>query len=420
MNVGVGLAPDRLYTARFFQVCAAVTVFMTGVALQFHFGQYVEFLGHGVDTLGRVLSASMIGTLAIRLRIGRWIDRFGCRPVWLVGTALVAAAVGSMQLTSSLGAIVVLRMLTTMATAAVMTTVAVFAAQIAPPTRRAESIGTIGLAGFFGMMVGPALGDWIFAIDPSSSTPYRIFFSVSAACSLLAGAVMLWPVPSGRISQGAASEGSVLSGGRGRAAQWRVIVRHWPGTVFLVGVVFAMAFCVQSLYLERVADLRGFRDIKVFFFVYAPAAMALRILFRRLPERLGRTRTLLLGLMLMSAGLLALAPVHSQSGLVIPAALMGSGHCFVFPSMVDLATYRFPAEHRGTGTSLILSAGDVGTLLGFALLGEFIESWGVNVALVALATLVLLGGGVFAIARRTALRRPLRGVRHEPTAMLPP
>ena len=40
-------------------------LFVTGMGLQFHFGQYVEYLGYGVDTLGRILSISMVGTLLI-------------------------------------------------------------------------------------------------------------------------------------------------------------------------------------------------------------------------------------------------------------------------------------------------------------------------------------------------------------------
>ena len=153
----------RLYTARFFQIFAAVMFFMTGVSLQFHFGEFVAYLGHGVDVLGLILSIGMIGTLLVRLQLGRWIDRFGCRPTWIIGTVLTAVSVGSMQFVESLWLIIALRIATTIATAAVMTTVAVFAAQIAPQARRAESIGIMGLAGFLGMMVGPMLGDWIFS-----------------------------------------------------------------------------------------------------------------------------------------------------------------------------------------------------------------------------------------------------------------
>ena len=387
-------------------------LFMAGVALQFHFGQYVEFLGHGVDTLGHVLSIGMVGGLAIRLHVGRWIDRFGCRPTWLAGTVVVALAVGSIQFTERIWLITVLRVLSQMATAAVMTTVAVFAAQTAPPQRRAESIGIMGLAGFLGIVIGPTLGDWIFSGSTDSIIPYRIFFSMSAVFSLLATGVIVLtqlpptapPVPTAQF-QG-------WDPAAARPSQIRVIVTHWPGAVLLVGLVFAMVFCLQSSFLERLAEARGFKDIKVFFLVYASTAITLRIIGRRVPERIGRTRAVLGGLLLLSTGLLCLTGIRSQGQLVLPAFLMGAGHCFIFPSMVDLAAERLPFQHRGTGTALIMAAGDLGMLIGFVGLGELIDSMGYDTALAALAGIVLLGAVIFSLARREALFMRTFGVRH--------
>ena len=393
----------RLYTRQFFQIFVAVGFFMTGVALQFHFGQYVEYLGHGVDTLGWVLSVGMIGTLLIRLHIGRWIDRFGCRPTWLAGTLLFAATVGCVQFATDVWLLVTLRLLSTVAMSAVMTTVPVLAAQIAPPQRRAECIGSIGLAGLLGIVIGPTLGDWIFAGTTDSIVPYRVFFSLSATCSVLAGLVMAHlAVP---LSQGLALPGvhAAKPSECGPPSQLRLIARHWPGTVLLVGFVFSMAFCLQMSFLERLAEARGFKDIKIFFLVYGPTAITLRIIFRRLPAQLGRTRTLVGGLFLLAAGLLCLVGIQSQSQLVLPAVLMGAGHCFVFPSMVDLAAERLPTEYRGTGTALILGAGDLGLLVGFVMLGEVVEAFGFDTALAILATAVVIGASVFAMAHRESL-----------------
>lgn len=390
----------------------AVILFMTGVALQYHFGQYVQFLGHGVDTLGRILSISMIGTLAIRLYVGRWIDRFGCRPTWLAGMFVVAVAVGSIQFTERIWLIIVLRALSQMAMAAVMTTVAVFAAQTAPPHRRAESIGIMGLAGFLGIMIGPTLGDWIFSISTDSITPYRIFFSTSAFCSLFAaGVIMLTGFPPTTHSL-PTTQSKETDSATAHRSQIQVIVAHWPGSILLIGLVFSMIFCLQSSFLERLAEAREFKDIKVFFLVYAPTAMALRVIGRRVPERLGRTRTLAGGLLLLSTGLVCLIGIRSQGQLVLPAFLMGAGHCFVFPSMVDLAAERLPFQFRGTGTALILAAGDLGMLIGFVALGELIDSLGFDVALAALAGTVLLGAAVFSFARRDALVSRTPGISH--------
>lgn len=398
----------RLYTRSFFVIFVATGLFMTGVALQFHFGQYIAFLGYKVDTLGLILSVSMIGTLLIRLFIGRWVDRFGCRPVWLIGAAISTLAVGTLQFAHHVWLITLLRLIGTMAMAAVMTTVAVFAAQIAPVGRRAESIGTIGLAGFLGMIIGPAVGDLIFSNSTPSIVPYSIFFSASACCSFLAGLIVLFislPTDRTRVLSNAARP--VRSVG----SQLAVIRRHWPGMILLIGIIFALAFCIQSMYLERLAEARGFKDIKLFFFCYCPTAMFLRLYFRRLPQQIGRTRTVLLGLGLLACGQLLLVGIASQSGLVLPGILMGAGHCFIFPSMVDLGADRLPPEDRGTGTALILGAGDIGMLIGYGVLGELIDTVGFDGMLKILAGTVLVSAVLFAVARRRDVFLPVAKVR---------
>ena len=395
----------RLYTARFFQIFAAVMFFMTGVALQFHFGQFVAYLGHGVDVLGLIFSIGMIGTLLVRLQLGRWIDRFGCRPTWMIGTVITAVSVGSLQFVESLWLIIALRIATTIATAAVMTTVAVFAAQIAPQVRRAESIGIMGLAGFLGMMVGPMLGDWIFSDDVDSLAPYRLFFTAAALSSLIAGGFLFFiKSPSGSQPLPRADQTSP-SRQEDTLPALRIIRSHWPGAILLVGVVFSLVFCLISVFLERLADERGFRDIKVFFLVYCSTAIILRLAFRRIPEQLGRTRTVVGGLVLQAVGVFSLIGISTQWQLVLPGIVMGAGHCFVFPSMIDLAAGRLPHEYRGVGTSLILGAGDLGNVIGFFVMGETISRYGFDTCLAALAFTILLGAAFFAYCRRREVFR---------------
>jgi len=388
-------SPDRLYTRRFFQVFAAVVLFMTSSALLFHFGQYVRYVGGAVDTAGWIQSCAMIGTLMIRLPLGRWIDRFGGRPTWLLGASLSACAVLAMPLVHAPWLLAALRAINLMSAAAVMTTVAVFAAQIAPPRRRAESLGTIGLAGFLGMIFGPTIGDWVLAGAPAADATYRVFFFASAACAVLSALVILaTPLP-------AAANGGRPDSGSARG-QRSVVRRHWPGPVLLIAVVFLMAFCIPMLFLERLAEARGFENVKAFFLAYCPTAIILRVLCRRVPERLGRRPTMYGGMALIVAGLLSLTGVQAESGLILPAMLMGAGHCFVFPSMVDLAAERLPPQHRGTGTALVLGAGDVGAILGFAWLGEAIARLGYDAAILALAIVVAI---VTTVALLLDLRR---------------
>lgn len=250
------------------------------------------------------------------------------------------------------------------------------------------------------MIAGPTLGDWIFSGGTESILPYRIFFSASAACTLAAGVVMaLVELPTTPSPTKEPPRQTALSD-EPRPSQIRVILAHWPGAILLIGAAFSMVFALQTCFLERLAETSGFMNVKVFFLTYGLTAIVLRIICRRVPERLGRSRTLVGGMLLLGVGILGLVGVRTEWQLVLPALLMGAGHCFIFPSMVDLAAERLPPEHRGTGTSLILGAGDLGLLTGLIVLGKVIDNLGFDAALYALATIVLATAVLFAFSRR--------------------
>ena len=59
-------SPDRLYTLQFFQVLAGAMLTMTGVAMQFHFGEYIAHIGYSVDVLGWITGIGVVGSLMLR------------------------------------------------------------------------------------------------------------------------------------------------------------------------------------------------------------------------------------------------------------------------------------------------------------------------------------------------------------------
>jgi len=81
-------------------------------------------------------------------------------------------------------------------------------------------------------------------------------------------------------------------------------------------------------------------------------------------------------------------------------SLMGARHCFIFPSMFDLSASSLPGQYRGTGTALILGAGDVGMLIGFTTVGEVIDRFGYGAAICGLAGVLFVVSVAVAIRRR--------------------
>lgn len=388
----------RLYTRRFFQLFAAVILHMTGVAMQFHFGKYTAALGHDEDTLGWVMGIGMVGTLLARPRIGGWVDQLGTRPVLLAGTFIAGLAAVGYRLTANLVALAALRIAATLANAMFFTAVAAYTAHVAPARRRAESLGTIGMAGFMGMILGPAIGDWIFAHPSGEVSPFTWFFLTAASAHWAAAGMLITleqPPFEALTAQGAK--------GAPREPFFRTLRTYWPGVILLVGATFTLAQTIPFLFLERFAQSRDILNIRNFYFGYAPTAIALRIIGRRVPERFGRRRTLVMGLLLLSGGLLLLHRVQSEPQLLLPAIVMGAGHCFIYPSLIDLAAGKLPPSQRGLGTSIILGAGDLGSLAGFIFCGHLITAAGFVFTFRAVAAWTLLTLAVFAWRERRAL-----------------
>ena len=128
-----------------------------------------------------------------------------------------------------------------------------------------------------------------------------------------------------------------------------------------------------------------------FFVAYSPMAIGMRLAARRLPYRLGRRRTLMFGLLLYIVAVLVLIPVNSGPLLIVPALIMGAGHSFSYPFLVDLAAERMPQQHRGVATSVILAAIDAGFLIGFITVGQLIKWLGFGPAFAIVAGLALAG-----------------------------
>jgi EmrB/QacA subfamily drug resistance transporter len=140
--------------------------------------------------------------------------------------------------------------------------------------------------------------------------------------------------------------------------------------LFVAGM-FGMFF-LGSLYLERVL---GYDPLEIGL-AFLPVALAIGILSvgfsERLVMRFGAKPVLLVGQVLIVAGLVlfALSPVHSSyvSDLLAPMLLLGLGAGLSFPSLMGLAMSSATAEDSGLASGLVNTSLQVGGALGLAVL----------------------------------------------------
>jgi len=388
-------APGRLYHPRFFQVFAVLLAYMTGHSMSVHLPKYIVALGGDISTVGGIFGLGMLGSLLTRPFVGRWIDRAGCRTVLVAATLGATAVMLAFPWCKQIESIYALRLLLQLAQAALLAAVAVLAARLAPPGRSAESLATLGIGGLAGMMLGPVIGDRIFLEPDAGHRLFVVFFLVAAAIMLAATFLAATaPCPAGPRDK---SEKP--------AAFLRLVVAYWPGAILVMALCLAFAQTVPVMFIERFVADRQLSGVTFFFAGYSPTAIVLRIVLRRLPARLGRRRTLMMGMSCYVFGLLLLTRVNHDWALIVPAMVAGAGHCFSYPFLVDLAAERMPPQHRGAATAVVLGATDIGFLLGFLIEGALIERYGFGFTLRVVAATCALGVIYYAWTQRRAFRK---------------
>lgn len=387
------------YDRRFWFACAANTVTVIGSALLYRYADFVTVLGGSEMELGWIIGFGTIGSLVARLFLGAYIDRSGPRRMWLAGLLLVA---GSCLLhpwidTAQGPGIYLTRLAYCLGLAAVFSASVSFVAGRVSRARVAEMIGMIGAAGFAGTLVGPHLGDWIAATAPDARVVMDRLFVVSGLLTLAA-------VPLAWLSTRYGKK--PIAPPQRRESPWRVMYQYSPAPVIIAAAVIGAALAVPYTFLAAYAGELKILRLGTFFTVYSTAAILARVFARKSGRRLDPTAMTVVGIGSMALGLLCLLPVQQGWHLLFAAAITGFGHGIVYPFLTATGTSRFPEEHRGLGTTLMIAAFDLGLFIGAPIFGAVLaaarslELPRYPTLFVVIACVLLLAGAGYAWAMR--------------------
>ena len=138
-------------------------------------------------------------------------------------------------------------------------------------------------------------------------------------------------------------------------------------------------FAFLASYVDQLKlQIPGLSVVGLYFGCYAGWGLTVRVGLRRLPDRIGRRKVLIVGMLTMAAGMFCFAFVSAAHPwrLAIPALLCGTGHALIFHTMASLALESFPQEVRGSGSSLSLIMLDIGMIAGAPILGRIADGYG--------------------------------------------
>lgn len=342
--------------------------------------KFVLGVGGDLAAVGLVIGAFNIVAILYRTLGGLLSDRWGRKPLLVVGGLISTIALVGLLWCSSLTLLVPLRMLHGAAEAAFYVSAAAAVTDLVPRNRRSAAISIFSLAFLVAFSVGPLLGERLTLLS------FDIAWMVAAGFSITAAAISVLIVLPAITSE--APSGDLL--GHRRAL--------FPGALFAATLVGYAGFTAYaSLYAETFSpDLVG-----MLFLTYGIVMGATRLLAGGLPDLLGPRLVAVVAMVGSAAGLLMLGSACSPSVAILATAIFACGQALCFPALLSIALHGATDAQRGRLVGTFTAFLDIGLTVGALLFGAIVAGSSVAVAFSLSALLTLAAAAALQLSERS-------------------
>jgi MFS family permease len=346
-------------------------------------------LGVGVG-----IGAFSIAALAFRPVVGWASDRFGRRPLLLVGGLVTVGAFAAHLFATTLPAFILVRSVYGIGEALFFVAAVAAVSDLAPEERRGEAINIASLSVYLGLAIGPFLGETLLA-----AAGFNVVWIVAAVIAGVATGLALLVPETAPAVLAAAARGERPP--RGRLFHPAGVL---PGFLILTGAWGMAGFLTfVPLHASRV----GLDGAGIPLAMYAIIVVALRIVFVKLPDQVGAARLSGGALVVGAVGLLLVGTLPGAVGLFIGTAVFAAGIAFMFPALITLAVGRVDESERGSVVGTASAFLDLSFGLAPALLGIVVDASGYPAVFIVSAVVSAIGAGILALRRRSLVAQPV-------------
>lgn len=304
---------------------------------------------------------------------GRLSDRYGRRPILIVGLVSSGISYLVFAYATTLAVLFLSRVLAGIGGATV-TVAQAYIADVTPPEKRAANMGLLGAAFGVGFVLGPVMGGILAPI--SLAAP-----GLAAAGLCLTNAVIaVWYLPESLPPEDRGSRSSAEPGERIRsfiaAATSPQLLR-----ILSLSFFFTIAFASMHPTFPLFGQIRfGFDERQVgylFAFIGTISAIMQGGVVRRLAPVMGEVALIRTAAIPFVAGLLMLALAPTVPLLLLGLALMSIGFGGTLPSILSLLSRSAPANMQGSIMGVGQSVDALGRIIGPVLAGFAFDGWGI-------------------------------------------
>jgi MFS family permease len=369
-----------LFTRAFVLGAAAVLMLNLAAFLFVHLPAFLQQLGAGEAQIGAIMATQALGAILAWPFVGRGMDLYGRRVVLLAGGALFLVVIALYLAIDALGPFVYLvRLLDGVAHSMWYTALFTYGADLVPASRRTQGLAIFGVAGLVTIGLGAQFGDLILA-----HAEFDELFLWALACAAL-GVLLCLPL----------REVYQRTAGPPPRNFLAAAVQPDLRPVWLAAAAFFVSLGALFTFMKTYVAAADVGSVGSFFSGYAAIAIALRLFFGWIPDRVGTRRMLGIALGLCAAGFALLATADTAAHVALAGLVAGAGHGYAYPVLFSLVVERAHARERGSAMTFYTTIDLVGLLLAGPSVGFVIESAGYAAAFAGLALVLLAGIALF-------------------------
>jgi MFS family permease len=378
---------EPLFTARFFVMCGFNFAYFLSVLQLLPTAPYriLElggseiaagmFLGFG--TYASAFSAPITGSLA---------DRFGRRRMMIVCSLALSALAAAYAVSHDYRVMVGLALVRGCLQSGLLCSSSAYMTDFMPAARRGEGLGYWDLSTMLAVALAPSLGFWLYHRGGWMwlCTSVGILNLVTTAIALQLVDVEARE-PARRVFLGK------------HLIEWPVLALSM--TLFLYSFGYGGTTSFAALY----ADARHVVPKEIFLTTYGIAVLCTRPFLVPLGDRIGHRRVFLPCLVLIVLGLALLAASGSRIGIIMAAAVFGTGFGAAYPVFAAYVMRHVAASRRGAAFGSIHAAFDTGMGTGSIATGWIVHGHGFEGAFAVAAILAAMAIPFFLFMERRVL-----------------
>lgn len=317
---------------------------------------------------GLISGVFVVGTLAGRLLIGKYMSNLGAKRSLVLGAIGFLLFSGLYFIPVDVGYFIAIRFGHGFMMGICATVLGTIIAQSIPATRRGEGIGYYSMSSTLGTAVGPFLAIWLM-----SQYSYNAIFAFATVVSLTCFLFSLW-IQAPKIQRAKTSAQITQVKPTSKLSQF-VEPKAFPIAllILIAGTCYSGVLSFINLYAKEINLLHA---ASFFFLMYALAILLSRPFTGPLMDRKGENIIMYPAIVIMALGIALLSQAHNAWMLLTSAALLGFGYGNIQSVCQTIAVKSTSLERMGLATSTFFIALDAAMGFGPYILGQILDQIG--------------------------------------------